>query len=448
MPIGLSPIPSGVSGRALEGVGPSTRGEPESGHWGLATVEAEHELSQIDGEVFRSNAMVGSGQPGLEVGKAPMDSEQGIPWVVRASLDLGLMVVAHGSRRLVAGEPIRNDGASLDDIGLDKSCQPVPGGCRDHGKLDPSGALSPDFYGTRNQDLVGCPTSSLSMLGATDVMKRALSRVAPPSVKRRTRSRDARTSRIEQTALRLWGLVVRGQSGTRGDGDGTGGRWPAMALRRTWKGDAGSARGSRPGPRKAKDTAGGVCPAARGSRPMTKGTKGWMAHGLRAWRDRDSRSAGAGTAATMRTPPAPQWGQRVTSLPVSRSNGAFHVSGSTGGGEAATVAEGPPRAPRAGAACARRWAGRGAERGAERPPPPGGRSGGRCRGRGLSIGRCPDLRGGRPTGRWRERCDGCSAGGYAGSGDRAASRSRGDSSRSPACGGRRRDAARRGRRAW
>lgn len=98
-----------------------------------------------------------------------MDSGQDIPWVVRASLDLGLMVVAHGSRRLVAGEPIRNNGASLDDIGLDKSCQPLLGGCRDHGKPDPSGALCPDFCSTRTPDLVGCPTSSLSMLGATDV---------------------------------------------------------------------------------------------------------------------------------------------------------------------------------------------------------------------------------------------------------------------------------------
>jgi len=242
MPIGLSPIPSGVSGRALEGVGASTREGPESGHWGLATVEAEHELSQVDGEVFRSNAMVGSGQTGLEVGKTPMDSGQDIPWVARVSLDLGLMVVAHGSRRLVAGEPIRNDGASLDDIGLDKSCQPLLGGCRDHGKLDPSGALSPDFYGTRTQDLVGCPTSSLSMLGATDVMKRAFSRVAPPSVKRRTRSRDARTSRIERSRPPTMGI-----GGARSASEA--GRWrpaPGEGGRRWRSGGLGRAMPDRP----------------------------------------------------------------------------------------------------------------------------------------------------------------------------------------------------------
>ena len=46
----------------------------------------------------------------------------------------------------------------------------------------------------------------------------------------------------------------------------------------------------------------------------------------------------------MRNPPAPQHGQRVTSLPVRRSNVASHVSGAAGGGEGALGADGPSTA--------------------------------------------------------------------------------------------------------
>ncbi len=69
-----------------------------------------------------------------------------------------------------------------------------------------------------------------------------------------------------------------------------------------------------------------------------------MPDGRLTQRGKSPGSARAGTASTMRNPPAPQHGQRVTSLPVRRSNVASHVSGAAGGGEGALGADGPSTA--------------------------------------------------------------------------------------------------------
>src|SRR3990170_1440844 len=144
---------------------------------------------------------------------------------------------------------------------------------------------------------------------------------------------------LNETGLRLWGLVVRGPFRKRGDWRHRGQVAGAVAPPRAWKGVGGSAGERHSGPRRATHT-GRVWPARR---VLTKG-KGrradGIAHGLRPRQGKLRSSARAGSASTMRTPAAPQHGQRVTSFPVSRNRVVSHVSGSTGGGVRASGAAG------------------------------------------------------------------------------------------------------------
>ena len=55
----------------------------ERGHGRAASVEPEHELVDIVGQVFDADAVVGAEQPGLEVGEGAVDPRQLLGGVLR-----------------------------------------------------------------------------------------------------------------------------------------------------------------------------------------------------------------------------------------------------------------------------------------------------------------------------------------------------------------------------
>ena len=86
----------------------------ERGHGRAASVEPEHELIDIVGQVFGADAVVGAAQPGLEVGEGAVDPRELLGGV--------LQIADHGRPVLVApaqspeGVPaIGQDGAARRD---------------------------------------------------------------------------------------------------------------------------------------------------------------------------------------------------------------------------------------------------------------------------------------------------------------------------------------------
>src|SRR5437867_4828440 len=117
---------------ALRGV---AAGEPEQalkgGHRCPSPVEAELELADVGRDVLGTDAVVGPGEPGLEVREDAVDARQEVARVSLASLNLGLVVVAQGLESLVAREPVGEHGAAFHDIALDESLKSRVRGRRD-----------------------------------------------------------------------------------------------------------------------------------------------------------------------------------------------------------------------------------------------------------------------------------------------------------------------------
>src|SRR3990172_363099 len=103
---------SGESEQALEG-----------GHRSPAAVEAELELTEVDRHVLGADAVVGSGQPSLEIREDAVDAWEDVARISLPALDFRLVVVAEGYQTLVAAEAVREHRAPFDDIGLDESLE-------------------------------------------------------------------------------------------------------------------------------------------------------------------------------------------------------------------------------------------------------------------------------------------------------------------------------------
>ena len=149
-------------------------GQAEQGlerrHGGAASVEAEHELVDIVGQMFDANAVMGAQQPGLQVGEGAMDPRQLLGGILRIA-DHGWPVVVASAQGPEGMPAIGQDHSTRRDRFLGEAGER---GGREVGhdrKPDPAGAVAADLHGTGPDRLlaVALPAAAPPFLHSTDI---------------------------------------------------------------------------------------------------------------------------------------------------------------------------------------------------------------------------------------------------------------------------------------
>lgn len=107
--VGSRGVPAGQAEQGLE-----------RGHGRAASIEAEHELVDIMGQVLGADAVMGTQQPGLEIGEGPVDARQLFGGVLRVA-DHGRLVLVATAQGPVGMPAISQDGAARRDRCLGKA---------------------------------------------------------------------------------------------------------------------------------------------------------------------------------------------------------------------------------------------------------------------------------------------------------------------------------------
>src|SRR3989442_815562 len=143
-----------VVGRRAVDAGGETEEGLEGGHRGPPAVEAEGELVEVHLEVVVADAVVGAGEPSLEVAKDPMDVRQELGRPGGGSLRARTMTVPQVAERGIGLPRIRQDESAGGDGALHEARQRARRGIRHDVESDATGGRPAHFHRADDQRLV------------------------------------------------------------------------------------------------------------------------------------------------------------------------------------------------------------------------------------------------------------------------------------------------------